>query len=126
MHFDHTQVAYIDLIRVWTENHEVGVHTSELEQSAIYATGEQRIEAELMLKLFRSRNRSCGAAEVRPIDPPLFRLAKETDQLYHVRKTAPELLDERQMRSDLELLTRINSQIGMGQTYEHLLPPQSE
>ena len=48
MHFDHTQVAYIDLIRVWTENHEVGVHTSELEQSAIYATGEQRIEAELM------------------------------------------------------------------------------
>lgn len=119
-------VAYTDLIKVWTENHEVGVHTSELEQSAIYATSEQRAEAELMLKLFRGRNGSCDAAEVRPIGPPLFRLAKETDQLYHVRKMAPELLNKGQIRLDLELLTRINSRIGMGQTYEDLLPPQSE
>jgi peptide methionine sulfoxide reductase MsrA len=132
VYFDTEVASYIDLIRTWSDNHEVGVHESELEQSAIYATAEQRAEAEVeaeMLSTSSTRDGSCGHAEVRSIEPLHFRLAKQSDQLYHLRKTAPELLrqhDEGQVRVDQERLTRINSRIGMAQTYEDLLPPRPD
>jgi len=116
--FDHREVAYVDLIKRWRDNHDIGVHTSEFEQSAIYPTPEQRAEAELMLKLFRGRAGGCGLAEVRVLERP-FRLAKESDQLYHLRKSAPGLLE---LGLGQEQLTRVNSCIGTGQDYVHLVP----
>eukprot|EP01043_Picozoa_sp_COSAG02_P006492 COSAG02_NODE_185_length_30442_cov_59.370168_19_plen_225_part_00 len=131
VYFDTEVASYIGLIRIWSDNHQVGIHQSELEQSAIYATAEQRAQAEAEVELLSTlaRNDSCGHAEVRYIEPLHFRLAKQSDQLYHLRKTAPELLREHyegQVRVDQERLTRINSRIGMGQTYGDLLRTQPD
>ena len=118
--FNHRKVAYTDLIEVWKDNHEIGLHTSDMEQSAIYPAAEQNAEASLMLKLFRGRKGGCGQAEVRPLLPASpFRLGKESDQLYHLRKTAPKLLE---LGLSPELLGQINSCIGMKKDYKHLLP----